>query len=83
MAEAAKKMAGLGMSSKQIRNVRPEPSSPKIFQRLGQVSPSLQVNLLKDMTKEEFKAYYPKASKTARADKAVQALALEYYRRQP
>jgi hypothetical protein len=80
MAEAAKKMAGLGMSGPQILKTRPEPSAPKIFQRLPE---SQQVNLLKSMTKEEFKIYYLKASKKTRADPAVSSLASEYYRRQP
>lgn len=80
MAEAAKKMAELGMSGTQIRNVRPEPSSPKIFQRLPE---SQQAYLLKGMTKEEFRLYYPKASKKTKADPEIIPLALEYYRRQP
>jgi len=79
--EAAKKMSELGMTSKQIGNIKPEPSSPKIFQRLGQVSSSLQVNLLKGMTKDEFKVYYPKASKKAKSDPEIIPLALEYYKR--
>ncbi len=80
MAEAAQKMGALGMSGPQIAKVRPEPSSPKVFQRLPE---SQQVYLMKDMTKEEFKIYYPKASKKAKADKDIIPLALEYYRRQP
>jgi len=78
MGEAAQKMATLGMSGPQIMKTRPEPSSPKTFQRLPE---SQQVNLLKGMTKDEFKVYYPKASKKTKADPAVIPLALEYYRR--
>jgi hypothetical protein len=74
--DAAHKMADLGMTSAQIRKVRPTPTAPKTFQRLPE---SQQSYLLRSMSKEDFKIYYPHANKKTKADPAIQPLVKEYY----
>lgn len=74
--EAARKLASLGVATKDINKLQPGGSTQYMFQRLP--APD-QKALLGQMTPEEFKTFYPKAQKRLRADPQVSALARKYY----
>ena len=74
---AARKLAELGVATKDINKLQPGGSTQYMFQRLP--APD-QKALLKEMSPEEFKSYYPKTQKKLRADPEVQSLVQRYYR---
>ena len=74
--EAAKKLAALGVQTKEINKLQPGGSIQYMFQRLP--APD-QKALLKTMSKEEFKQFFPKAQKRLRGDPEVTALARHWY----
>lgn len=73
---AARKLASLGVATKEINKLQPGGSIQYMFQRLPGLD---QKALLKTMSKEEFKVYYPKTQKKMRGDPEVVALARKYY----
>ena len=73
---AARKLASLGVTTKDINKLQPGGTIQYMFQRLP--GPD-QKALLRSMSKEEFKNYYPKAQKRLRGDPEVAALARKYY----
>lgn len=77
-AAAQQHMADLGMTSKQIRSVKPGTADIYMFKQLGS-HPSVQTDFLKGLSAEEFKRYYPSASRKVRADPAIINLARKYY----
>jgi hypothetical protein len=74
--EAARRLAALGVATKDINKLQPGGSIQYMFQRLP--APD-QKALLGQMTKEEFKQYFPKTQKKLRGDPEVSALARKYY----
>lgn len=74
--EAAKKLASLGVATKDINKLQPGGSVQYMFQRLP--APD-QKALLMQMSKEEFKQFFPKSQKRLRGDPEVVALARKYY----
>ena len=79
ISQAAQKLAGLGKATAQIRKIQPGMELKNMFQRLGNVAPSQQIDLLKRMSKEQFRFYYPAAAKKVKWDKDVQELAKRNY----
>lgn len=75
--EAAKKLASLGVATKQISKLQPGGSTEYMFSRLQGDD---QKALLKRMTPEEFKQFYPKANKKMRqSDPQINELAQRYF----
>lgn len=74
---AAKKLAELGVATKEINKLQPGGSVQYMFQRLP--APDQKELLLHHMGKEEFKVYFPKAQKKLRGDPEVVAQARRYY----
>lgn len=74
--EAAKKLASLGVPTKEITKLQPGGPTLYMFSRLG---PFDQKDLLKKMNKEDFKKFFPKAAKKLRADPDVARMAQMYY----
>lgn len=75
--EAAKKLASLGVTTKDITKLQPGGPTLYMFSRLP---PLDQKDLLLKMQKDDFKKYFPKASRKMRADPDVALLAQKYYR---
>lgn len=75
--EAAKKLASLGVATKEINKLQPGGSMQYMFQRLP--APDQKELLLRHMSKEEFKTYFPKAQKKLRGDPELVAQARRYY----
>jgi hypothetical protein len=73
---AARKLAELGVATKEINKLQPGGSVQYMFQRLP--APD-QKALLKQMSKAEFKEFFPKSQKKLRGDPEVSALAHKYY----
>ncbi len=80
IAEAAKKLATLGVKTQQIMKMQPGGNIQYMFQRLPE---SQQVDLLKQMPPEKFKQFYPKASRKTRSDPGVIALTRRYFQQSP
>jgi hypothetical protein len=73
---AARKLAELGVATKEINKLQPGGSVQYMFQRLP--APD-QKALLKQMSRAEFKEFFPKSQKKLRGDPEVIALAHKYY----
>jgi len=74
--EAAKKLAALGVPTKEINKLQPGGSTQYMFQRLP--APD-QKALLKTMNRQEFKQFFPKSQKKLRGDPEIAALARHWY----
>lgn len=74
---AARKLASLGVATKEINKLQPGGSVQYMFQRLP--APDQKELLLHHMTKEEFKVFFPKSQKKLRADPEVVSVARRYY----
>lgn len=75
--EAAHKLQSLGVATKEINKLRPGGSTEYMFSRLPGED---QAALMKQMTPEEFKTYYPKANKKMRqSNEDIVKLARKYY----
>jgi hypothetical protein len=72
-------LAGLGVKTNTIRKIQPGGELKNMFQRIGTVAPSQQIDLLKRMSPEQFRFYYPAAAKKVKWDKDVQELVGRYY----
>lgn len=75
--EAAKKLAILGVKTKDIQKLQPGGPTQYMFSRLP---PLDQKDLLLKMTPAEFKTYFPKAARKLRGDPEVAQLVQRYYR---
>ena len=78
--DAALKLAQLGVKSATINKLQPGGGMQYMFQRLPQ---SIQVDLLKQMSADKFKMYFPKASLKTKADDEITPLARKYYGNSP
>lgn len=76
MAAASKRLVEAGVSVKG-RKILPNTADIYQFQRLPF---SVQTQFLQDVSKEDFKRYYPKANARTKADKDIRELAQSYYR---
>jgi hypothetical protein len=74
--EAAKKLASLGVTTKDITKLQPGGPTLYMFSRLP---PLDQKDLLLKMNKDDFKKYFPKASRKMRADPEVAQMVQKYY----
>jgi hypothetical protein len=75
---AAKRLADIGITTKQIKQAQPGTSDIYMFSRLPF---TIQKQFLMDLGPDEFKRYYPKAQKQkVQRDPEVIALAQRYYR---
>ena len=80
ISEAAKKLAELGMSTAQIRKIQPGMEIKNAFQQLGVKVPSKQIELLKKMSPEQFRFYFPAANrKKVMSDPEIRELSRRYY----
>lgn len=78
--EAAQKLAALGVATKEIAKLQPGNSVKYMFQRLPKQD---QKSLLLNMNRDEFRNYFPKASKQLRADAELMSLARRYFQERP
>jgi hypothetical protein len=76
-AEAARKLASLGVKTKEITKLQPGGPTLYMFSRLP---PLDQKDLLLKMQKEDFKKYFPKTSRKMRADPEIAQMVQRYYR---
>jgi len=75
---AAKRLADLGITTKQLKQAQPGTSDIYMFSRLPF---TIQKQFLLDLGPEDFKRYFPKAQKQkVQRDPEVVALAQRYYR---
>ena len=77
--KAALELARLGVKSATISKLQPGGGMQYMFQRLPE---SQQTDLLKSMNADQFKKYYPKASRKTKGDSDIIPLARKYYRTQ-
>jgi hypothetical protein len=75
--EAARKLASLGVKTKEITKLQPGGPTLYMFSRLP---PLDQKDLLLKMQKEDFKKYFPKTSRKMRADPEIAQMVQRYYR---
>ena len=77
ISKAAKKLSNLGVKPTSISRIQPGTQDVYMFSRIPDVE---QKNILKEASKDEFKRYYPKANKKAKADPEIRLLQQFYYR---
>jgi len=75
-AAAATKLRTLGVSAASMRKIKPGTQDIYMFQRLPF---TVQTRFLMDLSKEDFKRYYPKANKNTKSDGDIQNLVKRYY----
>lgn len=74
---AARKMAELGITTKEISKLKPGGTTEYMYSRLPALD---QAALLKQMSPQEFKVYYPKTNKKIRqSNPEIVELAKKYY----
>lgn len=75
-AKAAQQLQQLGVSAAAMRKVKPGTQDIYMFTRLPY---TVQTQFLKELSKEDFKRYYPKANKNTKFDPEIRALTQRYY----
>jgi len=82
ISEAAQALAKLGMATDRIKKIQPGMELKNMFQQIGIRTPSKQISLLKDMSPEQFRFYYPVANRLkVKSDPDIRELARRYYAR--
>lgn len=74
--QAAAKLRQLGVSAASMRKVKPGTQDIYMFQRLPYTA---QTQFLRELSKEDFKRYYPRANKNTKFDPDIRALTQRYY----
>lgn len=75
-ASAAQKLSDLGVSAAARKRVKPGTQDIYMFTRLPY---TIQTQFLKELSKEDFRRYYPKANKNTKFDPEIREIVGRYY----